>query len=290
VPIVNVRKRENRLGGAANVALNIQSLGATPLICSMIGNDDDALIFEKLLQEKQISSEAILQSEHRITTVKHRVLANSQHLLRIDSEIDAPISINETQILIDKVASLLPQVDVIIFEDYDKGVLTAESISAIISLSKKYNIPTVVDPKKRNFLSYQNCTLFKPNLKELKEGLKIEINEINKNTLSLAVKQLAQKMPIEMALITLSEQGVFIQKGNDYDLISAHQREIADVSGAGDTVVSIASLCLALGLNMQQTASLANLGGGLVCEHLGVVPIQKEKLLTEAQRLLKHYF
>jgi rfaE bifunctional protein kinase chain/domain len=283
VPIVNIRKQERRLGGAANVALNVQALGATPILCSVIGDDEEANSLEKLLQQQNMTTEGLLRANKRITTIKHRVLAGSQHILRVDIETDESIHKNESDLLVQRIKMLAKTAHAIIFEDYDKGVLTAENISEIIAYANENNIPTIVDPKKRNFWHYKHTTLFKPNLKELKEGLKMEIN-LNTN-LTEAVAKFRHEMQINTALITLSEHGVFVANDVENHRIAAHKREIADVSGAGDTVVSIAALCTALKLSLFQTAALANLGGGLVCEQLGVVPIDKQKLLAESIKL-----
>lgn len=283
VPIVNIRKQERRLGGAANVALNVQALGATPILCSVIGDDEEANSLEKLLQQQNMTTEGLLRANKRITTIKHRILAGSQHILRVDIETDESIHKNESDLLVQRIKILAKTAHAIIFEDYDKGVLTAENINEIITYANENNIPTIVDPKKRNFWHYKHTTLFKPNLKELKEGLKMEIN-LNTN-LTEAVAKFRHEMQINTALITLSEHGVFVANDVENHRIAAHKREIADVSGAGDTVVSIAALCTALKLSLLQTAALANLGGGLVCEQLGVVPIDKQKLLAESIKL-----
>jgi rfaE bifunctional protein kinase chain/domain len=285
VPIINIQNRENRLGGAANVALNIQALGATPILCAVIGDDLDGLELKNLLLTANMSTDGIVISKERLTTVKRRVIAGSQHLLRIDTETDKVLSNTEETNLINKIKAIIPKVDVVIFEDYDKGVITENIIKEVVAICQKHNIPTTVDPKKRNFLNYKNVNLFKPNLKELKEGLKIDlkqatIDEINKAVLQLDTILLAQKY-----LITLSEKGVLFHQGGNHIHINAHVREIADVSGAGDTVISVASLCLALGLPNQVLAELANLSGGLVCEHVGVVPINKKDLLVEAKKM-----
>ncbi|BDD02797.1 bifunctional heptose 7-phosphate kinase/heptose 1-phosphate adenyltransferase [Aureibacter tunicatorum] len=284
VPVVNVRKKEVRMGGAANVAKNIQSLGATPILCSIIGKDVDGDTFFDLLNRKQISAEGIVSSDNRVTTLKERVLSGSQQLLRIDSETDKPLSEEEESQLLKRIYPLMENIDVIIFEDYDKGVLNKNVIKKVVSWANEKRIPTVVDPKKRNFLDYHGVTLFKPNLKEIKEGLKIDFNPDEADELKYAVDKLLSHLQADSALITLSEKGVYIDNGSKNHHIPAHIRDISDVSGAGDTVISIASLCLALNLPLKFIAGLSNLGGGLVCEHLGVVPIDKERLLKEAER------
>ncbi|EMR02847.1 bifunctional heptose 7-phosphate kinase/heptose 1-phosphate adenyltransferase [Cesiribacter andamanensis] len=286
VPIVQVSRREKRLGGAANVALNVQAMGATPLLCSVIGNDADATLFEELLRNRGISAEGIVRSPQRITTIKERVLAGSQQMLRVDSEQDSPLQAAEEDQLLERIAQLLPRCQVLIFEDYDKGALTPRVISESIRLARSLGIPTVVDPKKRNFFAYEQATLFKPNLKELREGLKLDFEKDDQPALEEAVQQLKQRLQLEYALITLSERGVYIDAPSEHYLLPAHVRSISDVSGAGDTVVSIAALALALGLPPRSLAALANLGGGLVCEHVGVVPIDKTRLYEEAKLTL----
>jgi rfaE bifunctional protein kinase chain/domain len=286
VPIVAGTKEEHRLGGAANVALNVQSMGATPILCSVIGNDMRALTFYDLLQNQEITAKGIIEDPSRITTVKTRVISNHQHLLRVDREIDTPLSAETEQRFINHILQLLAtsKVDAIIFEDYDKGSITPLVIEKVVEEARKRNIPTLVDPKKRNFMAYNHTNLFKPNFKELTEGLKVEASKTNGESLFKAAKQLHDN-GIELVMITLSEAGVFLSNGAEYKVIPAHIRDIADVSGAGDTVISVASLCLAAGLDPFRTAALANTAGGLVCEKVGVVPIEKEQLKQEAIRL-----
>lgn len=286
VPIVRVKRKEKRLGGAANVALNIQALGAEPILCSVIGDDDDGKNFIKLLQNQRISSRGIIQSANRITTIKHRVLAGSQQMLRIDEESDNSLSRIEEKTLIDHITNLLEEVDLVIFEDYDKGTLNKRIIAETINLAKEKGKPTIVDPKKKNFKHYSNATLFKPNLKELNEGLKIEVDPSSHESLDKIIEPFMKKFGHRNVMITLSEKGIYINGESKSHIIPAHLRKIADVSGAGDTVVSIAGLCLALGLSGGLIAELSNLGGGLVCEYLGVVPIDKEQLIKESSSLI----
>jgi len=282
VPVVNVSHREYRLGGAGNVLLNVQALGAEAIICSVIGTDTSGDALKNSLLEKGLNCEGLIRSESRITTIKERIIAGSQQVVRIDTETDKPVSKDEKDRLVSKAKELIPSCDVIIFEDYDKGVLTAESIAEITDFANLHNVPTVVDPKKRNFLAYTNVTLFKPNLKELREGLKVEFDVDNAAELQATVAQLKTALNAKGALITLSERGVFIDFKEEIHKLPAHIRHIADVSGAGDTVISIAACCVALGLPPQTIAGISNLGGGLVCELVGVVPIDKELLKAEA--------
>lgn len=283
VPIVNVVKREKRLGGAANVALNVQAMGATPLLCSVIGDDPEGGDFLRLLEEHDLSTEGIVQSPERMTTIKHRIIAGGQQLLRVDAEIEHNLADYEERRLEEHFLKLLDQADVVVMEDYDKGVFSELNISRFIQLANEQGIPTVVDPKKKNFLSYRGCTLFKPNLKELKEGLKLEFPDENLHAFEEAVTQLQARLSTRQVLVTLSERGVFVANGEEKKYIAAHRRSISDVSGAGDTVISIAALCMALRTSLPFMAGLSNLGGGLVCEQIGVVPINKTRLYEEAQ-------
>ncbi len=283
VPILQVEKRDTRLGGAANVALNVQALGAIPYLCSVVGKDLDGDNFLELLTQHHLPTQGIYQSTDRITTIKHRIISGHQHMLRVDQETDKYILKQEKEALLEKIKTLLAQADVVIFEDYDKGVLDESLIAAVVDLAKSKGIPTVVDPKKRNFLYYKNVTLFKPNRKEMKEGLKWDGELQDNKDIEAAVDELAAVLKSEMILLTLSEKGVFIKKSNqEASITPAHIRKIADVSGAGDTVVSVAALCCALKLAPQKIAALSNLAGGLVCEQVGVVPIDKETLKKEA--------
>ncbi len=287
VPVVAINKKENRLGGAANVALNIQAMGANPILCSVIGDDDGAKTFFELLKEQKLSSKGILKSKKRITTIKTRVISNNHQMLRVDEEIENTLDKKEIQSLVSEIKKIIvsEKINVIIFEDYDKGCINEELIKAIVTLANQKNIPTIVDPKKKNFMSYKGVTLFKPNLKELKEGLKIEFNHTNVKELEKIVEGFIKMQKINTALITLSEKGVYTHSSKTKILVPAHIRNIADVSGAGDTVVSVAALCMAANLSPVITATLANLAGGLVCEKVGVVPIDKKQLLQEALKL-----
>lgn len=287
VPIVNLQKMEDRLGGAANVALNLSSLGAEPILCSVIGDDAGAKTFSKLLNEHSLSDEGIVISSERMTTIKTRIIGNNQHLLRIDEEVLTPITSSEEEAFIERVDNILTtKVDAIIFEDYNKGLLTPVVISAIVKLANNRGIPVTVDPKKDNFFAYKNVTLFKPNLKELKEGVgATSMKATDRDAFEAAVSKMESELKNQITLVTLSEHGVFIKSDSNKRYIPAHIRNIADVSGAGDTVIAVATLCLTAGLPIEQIADIANLSGGLVCEVSGVVPIDAELLRAEIVKL-----
>lgn len=292
VPIVAVNRRTNRLGGAANVALNVKAMGARPLLCAVIGQDDKADIFHQLLDDNDLYSGGILKSKNRITTTKFRVFGNNSQMLRVDEESTESLNEKDLHTFMHIIEAMIDEqsVDAIIFQDYDKGVISPAIIDFITTIATKRNIPVTVDPKKKNFTAYRNLTLFKPNLKELKEGLSMEFDKNDRKKLLEAIQIIHNKQHIDLVLVTLSEDGVLISRRNEdgdfsYKEVPAHRRSIADVSGAGDTVISIAAMCLAAGLSDIETAALSNLAGGQVCEFVGVVPVNRDKLLKEVSNL-----
>lgn len=288
VPILNAQQRDYRPGGAANVALNIQSLGANPILCSVIGNDEKGILFMQLMQSNKLSSIGLITDNQRITTTKTRIIAGTQNLLRVDEESTQPLHPEIENTFIQHLLTLIAdtQIDAIVFEDYDKGAITPKVIESVISAALKKNIPTLVDPKKRNFLEYKNVTLFKPNLKELIEGLKIDVDKNSYDSIYQGAKRLRETLHAKNCMITLSEKGVLITDETQYHAYPAKLREIVDVSGAGDTVISVCSLCLASGVSPDLLAQMANIAGGLVCEKVGVVPIDKSLFFQEC---IKHF-
>lgn len=288
VPIVSLENEDARIGGAGNVALNLLALGAKPIICGVIGEDSSGDKLLNLFEKNGISTDGLVKSIARKTTVKTRVISNKQQLLRIDSESTFPLLESEGIKLNDTIQNIINQgVDGIIFEDYNKGVLTDSVIQNTIKIAKEKDIPTAVDPKKENFLSYKGVSLFKPNLKELKEGLNLNFDfNSNKDLFEKGIEVLEEKLQNEISFVTLSENGVFIKNQTEKYYVPAHMRSISDVSGAGDTVIAVATLCLISGASTKQIAEISNLAGGLVCEKSGVVSISKNELLKEVSELL----
>jgi rfaE bifunctional protein kinase chain/domain len=287
VPVVHIQKKENRLGGAANVALNVNNLGAKAIMCSVVGDGAKGDIFRKTAKELGFSTEGIIDSTERMTTVKTRVISGGHHIVRIDDEITWPLSATDERNLLDCIDQILgrQKVDAIVFEDYDKGVLTEKVIAHVIAKAKALNIPVSVDPKLKNFKLYKGVSLFKPNLKELKEGMKVEFASDDTASIEKALVNLRSELNAEGVMVTRSEHGVTSYNGSDFSTHAAHKREIVDVSGAGDTVIAVATLALAANWNLADIAEIANLAGGLVCEKVGVVPIDKELLKLEAERI-----
>ena len=296
VPILNAKEHFKRLGGAANVALNLKSLGAHPILCSIIGDDDAGKNLIKLMQEQDLDVSGLVSSNRRKTTVKHRILDGNKQLVRIDEEDTFELNEMEYVILSQVFKQTLERnhVDVIVLQDYNKGVLTENLINRIIAAANEKGIPVVVDPKKKNFFAYHDVTLFKPNVKELREGLGVKAE--TPEELKQAMLVLQQKLHCQQLMVTLSEQGLMMlstdsneeaqdQPCQRFHHIPAIPRNIVDVSGAGDTVLSVAALSVARKLDPIIIATLSNIAGGLVCEEAGVVPINTKKLMEEVHRL-----
>ncbi|MGH1435297.1 MAG: bifunctional heptose 7-phosphate kinase/heptose 1-phosphate adenyltransferase [Lewinella sp.] len=282
VPVVHLRSEDNRLGGAANVALNIEAMGATPYLFSVIGADDNGKLLQQLLPAANISAEHLLEHSDRITTVKTRVLAQNQHLLRVDREDTSPIKEPIVEQLMERLKKKLDEEEIhlILFQDYNKGVLTPGLIQQVMQQALRRGIPTAVDPKYDNFWAYQDVTLFKPNLREIQQQIDPHL-EVNLSSLKEAAAAVNKRLGNAYTMITLSEKGVFVAGNELSEIIPTYERTIADVCGAGDTVISIMALGLAAKMELSMIARLANLAGGQVCEKVGVVPVDKHQLAKE---------
>jgi rfaE bifunctional protein kinase chain/domain len=283
VPVLDVLEKTFKPGGAANVALNVKALGASAYLFTILGCDTAGAKMLEILKNEGIKTNGVQIIKNRISTIKTRVLSQAHHILRIDEEQTDELKNKEKEALkkhiLKGIHEIKPQA--IIIEDYDKGMLCKTLIEAIINEAIAAKIPVAVDPKHKNFWDYKNATLFKPNLRELSEAIGKTIDIKQENALLEADALLRKKLNNDIALVTLSEAGIFISNKKSNLNIPAHVRNIADVSGAGDTVISVAALCLAVNANIQTIAALSNLAGGLVCEKRGVVPITKQQLLDE---------
>jgi D-glycero-beta-D-manno-heptose-7-phosphate kinase len=289
VPVVALDSKEHRIGGAGNVALNLASLGSQVSVLSVIGADEDGELLKKLLNDHHINISGLLQHPSRITTTKTRIISRNQQMLRLDSEVtkelgadveNALLAATEQYIIAEK-----PQA--IIFEDYNKGVLTERVITGVIKLCRDHGVITTVDPKRKNFFTYKGVDIFKPNLKEVKDGLNLLLEDINLPALNDIHHQLQEKLQHHISFITLSEKGVFYQQQGEARIIPSHLRNISDVSGAGDTVIAVASLIYAATKSIDLMAEVANIAGGLVCEYVGTAAIDKNQLLQECKQLLQ---
>jgi len=286
VPLVNIHESEDRLGGAANVALNCRALDAKVSLASVIGLDADATILLRILAENEIDHSLVCKSETRKTTCKTRILSRNQQILRFDQEQEDDLNIKDEHSFIDLVLRFLQiqKPDIVIFEDYNKGVLKENVIQKIIRHCKNLGILIAVDPKKKNFFAYKGVDIFKPNLKEIREGLNIPLDPVNLKNLTNSHQLLQTELNHKITFITLSEKGVFYQNEGEGKILPSHHRNISDVSGAGDSVIAVAALVYAATKNIDLMAAYSNIAGGLVCEEVGVVPVNKEKLLFEIKK------
>ncbi len=285
VPVVALNKKELRIGGAGNVALNTVALGAKTVLFSVIGNDDDGKKLSALLNENNVDASYLIFSPDRITTNKTRIISRNQQMMRLDEEMTSDINDGEQHALINAFKGFLDkeQPAVVVFEDYNKGVLTEKVIEKMVGLCNAMNIITTVDPKRKNFFAFKGVTIFKPNLKEVKDALNVLLDDVNESFLKNIHQKLHGHLQHSISLITLSEKGIFYEDANQADIIPTYVRKIADVSGAGDTVIAVASLVFAVTKDIELSAKIANMAGGLVCEEVGTVAINKQKLLKECQ-------
>jgi rfaE bifunctional protein kinase chain/domain len=288
VPVVSLHHREQRIGGAGNVALNCSSLGAKVFLLGITGDDDDGWILEKLLKENLVDTTGLVKSKKRITTNKTRIISRNQQMMRLDSELTEDIGNADEQALLKQLADFIGQEDpdILIFEDYNKGVLTEKVITEAIALCRASGVITAVDPKRKNFFAYKRVDIFKPNLKEVRDALNMLFEWPDLYGLRDIHQKLQQQLQHNVSLITLSEKGIFYQQDNQAAIIPSHLRNVADVSGAGDTVIAVASLVFAVTKNAHLAAEVANIAGGMVCEVVGTVAIDREKLLRECELLL----
>ncbi|HNX00356.1 MAG TPA: D-glycero-beta-D-manno-heptose-7-phosphate kinase [Candidatus Cloacimonadota bacterium] len=278
VPVLEVKREEYRLGGSANVAENLITLGAEVCIIGIVGNDQPGKQILKQLKGKKIDTQGVFVSEERPTTVKTRIIANQQQIVRIDKEKheDIPSSMEKT--ILGKVISLINTYDAVIMEDYNKGLLTEHMIESIISLCNKSKKLVAVDPKFKNFFAYRNCTVFKPNFSELQKNLGIMIE--TEDQFQEAVAKLEERIKAKYLIITRGEKGLTVfSKGSKVVSIPTFAREIFDVSGAGDTVISTLTLGLAAGCDIETAALIANHAAGVVCGKIGTSVAKSNEII-----------
>jgi rfaE bifunctional protein kinase chain/domain len=272
VPIVEVESESSRLGGAANVANNIVSLGASAQLIGVVGEDFSGKEFRSILESQNASSEGIVTDRSRPTTVKTRVIAHQQHVVRIDSEEKRDIGADIQQKIFSVLEKNIDSIDGIIIEDYNKGVVVKELIHSIIELANRKNKIITIDPKFNNFFEYKNVTVFKPNKKETEEALGKKL--WNDADVLAAGKILIEKLNAENVLLTRSEKGMSLfQKKGTVIHIPTNARQVADVSGAGDTVIAALTTMLAAGATIVEASLLANYAGGIVCGEVGIITI-----------------
>ncbi len=289
VPVVAVEKKEKRIGGAGNVALNMSAMNAKVAMLTILGDDEDGFQLTELLNQNNIDTNFILKSNSRITTNKIRIISRNQQMMRLDAEQTEDIKDADESALQQTIEQYInaEKPAVVVLEDYNKGILTKKIIETTIALCNKKNITVTVDPKRKNFFSYKNATLFKPNLHEVFTSLNMLPEAITDRLLMEIHSKLKKELNHKISLITLSEKGIFYQQNDEKKIIASHRRNIADVSGAGDTVIAVASLVYAASKNIDLAAEVANIAGGIVCEEVGTVAINKDALIKECKELLQ---
>lgn len=287
VPVVEVESESTRLGGAANVANNIASLGGTPVLVGVVGQDDSGRALTSIVADSGFPGEGILVDASRPTTVKTRVIANHQHVVRVDREVKQEIEQGIQAKILDVMKRSAASLDAIIIEDYNKGVVTKDLIHEIVEFSRKHKIIVTVDPKFNNFFEYKQVTVFKPNRKETEEALGVRLND--EASVEKAGRSLIEKLKAENVLLTLGERGMALFDGSgDSTHVPTAARKVADVSGAGDTVISTLTMALTAGATIKEAAMLANVAGGVVCGEVGIVPISVDALRQAAMEASTH--
>lgn len=279
VPIIEIEEQRLNLGGAANVALNVSNLGCIPVLVGLIGSDPMGAAFKKVMHHKNLEVSAVIQHKSRPTTVKTRILGHTQHIARVDREVNDNIDERDEERVFSQLKKHMPRCSAVIFQDYNKGVLTPRLIERGINLARKYQLLITVDPKFHNFLNYRNVTVFKPNIKEAEEALAVKIR--SENDLRNACQKLMQKLTPDCLLLTRGASGMSLLEARRGVMthIPTRVRKVADVSGAGDTVISTLTAALNGGASYAEAATIANYAAGIVCEEVGIVPIEKQKLI-----------
>jgi D-glycero-beta-D-manno-heptose-7-phosphate kinase len=287
VPVVEVDSESTRLGGAANVANNIASLGGTPLMIGVVGDDEAGKSLRSIIAESKLPGEGLLVDLSRPTTVKTRVIADHQHVVRVDREVKQDISEEMQQKVLDVLQRNVKSLDAIVIEDYNKGVVVKNLIHEIVDFAKRNNLIVTVDPKFNNFFEYKRVTVFKPNRKETEEALGVRLHD--QKSVDEAAGTLLAKLEAENVLLTLGERGMtLVERGGAATHVPTMARNVADVSGAGDTVISTLTMALAAGATVREASMLANFAGGIVCGEVGIVPIAVEVLRDTVLDAMKH--
>lgn len=280
VPVLEIESESARLGGAANVANNIKSLGAEPVPFGIIGADAAGEQLLEVLREMKLSTDGIITDRDRPTTVKTRVIAHSQHVVRMDYELRRDIGERIVEAVMKALLSMNDGIDAILLEDYNKGMLTRELLSRVIDFGRRSGKVVTVDPKQGNFFEYRNVTVFKPNRKEAEGALGIPAG--TDDQAEAAARELRKRLDCENVLLTRGEKGMtLIEKNGNVVHFPTKARRVADVSGAGDTVISTLTVALISGATMIEAAAIANHAGGLVCGEVGIAPVEKERLFEE---------
>lgn len=277
VPVVEVESESTRLGGAANVANNIASLGGIPVMIGVVGNDSGGGLLQGILKDLGFSNSGIIVDPSRPTTIKTRVIAHHQHVVRIDQEVKNDISPLIQEKILETLRREIEAVDGIILQDYNKGVIVAPLIREIVGLARKSSKTITADPKFNNFFEYRHVTVFKPNRNESEEALGKRLT--GTASIEQAGWEILKRLEAENVLLTLGEQGMSLfEKSGSVTHVSTQAKKVSDVSGAGDTVISTLTMALVAGATIREASSLANYAGGVVVGEVGIVPIEKHAL------------
>ncbi|MBS1912106.1 MAG: D-glycero-beta-D-manno-heptose-7-phosphate kinase [Bacteroidetes bacterium] len=278
VPIVEIAEESEYPGGAANVAYNLVMLGATPLLLGVVGNDGPGRQLRDLLNRLGISDEALLTDPSRPTTVKTRVIASSQHIVRVDREEKGEIAATAREQLLSRLEENIRTIDALILQDYNKGVVTHGLIPHVVELARTHGVPVYVDPKFNNFFEYTHVTVFKPNRKEAEDALQRRLRSAEER--EEGVQELMRRLGCEYVILTLGSEGMMLAHRDESPiLVPTKAIQVADVSGAGDTVIATLATACAAGASMQEAVVIANHAAGIVCEQVGTVPVRHDQLL-----------
>lgn len=281
VPVVEVDSVSARLGGSANVANNVVSLTGNALMVGVIGNDEEGKHLRDLAKSQGLSEDCLVVDESRPTTTKTRVIGHGQHIVRIDSERKAPLNRDAEKRLLSALEARIREVDAVILEDYNKGVLTDTVIRRCIELARKHDKPVTVDPKFDNFFAYRNVTVFKPNRKEIEEALGTKISDLA--DLEEAGNSVRKKLKADHVLVTLGAKGMALFSNGPMKHVETVARNVVDVSGAGDTVIAALTMGIVAGAAVVEAAAIANIAAGVVCGEVGAVPVDMQKLIETAK-------
>jgi rfaE bifunctional protein kinase chain/domain len=277
VPVVDVEHETVHLGGASNVAVNLKSLGAEPLMIGVVGDDNSGKVLREIVREAQMNDTGIITATDRPTTVKTRIIGNNQQIARLDREVSSSLPLHTEELVVNVVREHLDSLDGIIIEDYNKGVITHQLIREVVTLARSKNIPVFVDPKYNNFFEYQFVTLFKPNRKETQDALNIQL--ATDDDILRAGNELLKRLNAENVLITLGARGMMLfEKSGTVSSVPTHARNVADVSGAGDTAIATLAFAFTAGASMTESVVLANYAAGVVCEEPGIIAISQQRL------------
>lgn len=278
VPVVDVTREDSRLGGAANVAINTHALGAETILIGITGQDGERDNLISLMRQHGLDSGMLIPDSTRPTTSKTRILSQNHHITRVDHEKRHPLDSETEERLLNLFRQIAGTLDAVVLEDYNKGVLTPTLVSAVITHCRKLGIPVLVDPKLKGFFSFEGCTVFKPNLSELGASLGIVVAN-NDHEVEEACRLLGTKLSASSFVVTRSEKGMTVCDST-FTHIPAVSLDVADVSGAGDTVIALLALGMASGLDLVTSTRIANLAASTVCQEVGAVPVREEKLFN----------